>query len=72
MVHEDSVRRVRDAVGVGKVYGPYGPYKSQLGNKPIWMWVVEHPPELAEAIEKLRPHLTGWAADRLADPQIGE
>lgn len=65
-VHEGSVRRVRDVLGVGRVYGPYGPYKGQLGSKPIWMWVAEGQ-DMLEAIELLSPFLTECSRERLGD-----
>jgi hypothetical protein len=74
MIHEESVRRVHAAIGLGKVYGPYGPYTSQFGSKPVFMWVVDQD-EVAEAIELLRPHLSEWAAkrlDRTADERIND
>jgi hypothetical protein len=29
-----------EIVGVGKVRGPYGPYRGQLNKKPIYIWKV--------------------------------
>lgn len=64
MVHEESVRRFRDALEVGKVYGPYGPYASQLGQKPYWMWVAEGN-DMEAAIRLMTPWLSAWALERL-------
>jgi hypothetical protein len=41
MTDEDVLLRVAEVAGVGKVYGPYGPYKSRLGSKKQnWTYVV--------------------------------
>lgn len=63
MVQEESVRRIAACLG-GKVYGPYGPYDSQLGNKPIFLWVAEGA-AMEEAIERLSPYLSSWSRERV-------
>lgn len=35
---EGLVRKFAETVGVGTVFGPYGPYAGQLGKKPQWRW----------------------------------
>lgn len=65
MVSEESVRRFGAAVGVGKVYGPYGPYPSQMGRKPFWMWVAWYPADVTRASNLLRPFLSPSFASRL-------
>jgi hypothetical protein len=66
MADEDVVRRFAEIIGVGKVYGPYGPYDyeppKRLQKKPTWMWVCEGR-RASEALEALRPWLS---ARRLA------
>ena len=64
MVEESSVRRFHDAVGVGKVYGPYGPYKKQTDKdgyerRPYFMWIASEE-DAAAVLLRLGPLLTGW------------
>lgn len=58
MITEESVRRFGAALGVGKVYGPYGPYPSQLGKKPFFLWVAWFPADIQIAADLLRPFLS--------------
>ena len=57
---EDVLRRFAGVIGVGKVYGPYGPYPykppTSLAKKPVWLWVCRGR-EAKEALEALRPWL---------------
>ncbi len=46
---EASVRRFADALGVGTVYGPYGPYAGQMGRTPYFVWVAEGDAAVAAA-----------------------
>lgn len=61
MADEDVVRRFGEILGVGKVYGPYGPYgydpPNRLQKKPVWMWVCEGR-AAGEVVEVLRPWLS--------------
>jgi len=66
MTQEESVRRFHTDVGVGVVYGPYGPYEKQPNRSPFWMWVAEGATAIAVAKELL-PHASPWLATRLAD-----
>lgn len=66
MVNEESVRRFNAAVGVGKVYGPYGPYPSQMGRKPFYMWVAWYPEDIQAVADALRPYLSQSYAARLS------
>ncbi len=66
MTNEISVRRFGDAVGAGRVYGPYGPYRSQLGSLPYWLWVAERDDARAVAF-KLMAVVSEPFASRLAD-----
>lgn len=63
MISESSVRRFHEAIGVGKMYGPYGPYKSQLGSKPIYLWIAEKE-DRDIAILRLRPYVSAWVTSR--------
>lgn len=65
MISEESVRRFGAVIGVGKVYGPYGPYPSQLGKKPYWMWVAQYPADIGVACDRLRSLLSPSFAARL-------
>lgn len=38
---EELVRRFGGSVGIGSIYGPYGPYKSQIGSLPTFLWLVD-------------------------------
>lgn len=67
MVSVESVRRFHAAIGVGAVYGPYGPYPSQLGSKPYWQWTAWRPEDITTAADILRPHLSPSFAERLPD-----
>lgn len=49
------LERFRDAVGAGKVYGPYGPYKAN--KKPYWTFVATGPAPVATCFEALAPYL---------------
>jgi hypothetical protein len=64
MVTRASVERFQAALGVGKVYGPYGPYASQLGSQPTYLYVAEGE-DFDIAVERLAPHLTKWARERI-------
>lgn len=37
-VNKEPLDVFRHIVGVGKVRGPYGPYKGQLNRQPIYLW----------------------------------
>lgn len=53
---EGAVRRFHAIVGKGVVYGPYGPYESQLGSTVHWIWCGDD--EIVEqAIDLLLPWL---------------
>lgn len=67
MVEEESVRRVAAILG-GRVYGPYGPYKSQLGSRPTFLWVAEGA-VMEVAIEKIAPYLSSWSRERILSPR---
>jgi hypothetical protein len=58
MTDECVVRRFAEVLGVGKVYGPYGPYgydpPNRLQKKPAWMWICEGQ-AAGEVVEVLRP-----------------
>lgn len=66
MVAEASVRRFGAAVGVGVVYGPYGPYRSQLGTQPYFVWMADGPEAAARAAALLGPLVTEPWRSRLA------
>lgn len=66
MTDEEAVRRFESSIGVGKVYGPYGPYKSQLGNLPTWYWAADGNAAV-EAADKLLPWLGSRCRERLQE-----
>jgi len=41
MNDEQAVRRFAETVKAGKVYGPYGPYKSSLAKRQHFVWIGE-------------------------------
>lgn len=64
MTAQESVVRFAKAVGVGKVYGPYGPYESMMGRTPYYLWVAEgEDADVAENV--LSPNLSEWMLQRL-------
>jgi hypothetical protein len=65
MVEESSVRRFAEAVGVGKVYGPYGPYASDLAVRPYFMWVALDV-DARLAAERLYPFLSSWRREKMS------
>ena len=65
MTNEESVRRFASAMGVGKVYGPYGPYPSDLSKVAVWMWVAASQDDVLAAADLLRPFLSASFATRL-------
>ena len=58
MTDEDTVVRFRDILGVGKVYGPYGPYAGS--KKVFWRWHVYS----AEHVQAVAAMLWPWLGDR--------
>lgn len=64
MITEGAVRRFGVAVSCGKVYGPYGPYASQLGTTPYFVWVAYYEDDVREVITLLRPFVSPWVAER--------
>lgn len=68
MVSEESVRRFHAAVGVGSVYGPYGPYPSSHAKQPYFLWVAYHAEDIRAASDLLRPLLSPSFATRLPVP----
>jgi hypothetical protein len=65
MVEEESVRRFGAVIGVGKVYGPYGPYASQLGTRPFFMWTAWKREDSVAAAKALIPHVSPWLRVKL-------
>ena len=65
MISEESVRRFHVIVGVGKVYGPYGPYPSSHAKHPYYLWVATRKDEIQAAADFLRPLLSPSFATRL-------
>jgi hypothetical protein len=64
---EEVLRRFAGILGVGKIYGPDGPYgydpPKQLAKKPAWMWVCERK-AAAAAIEAMAPMLSMRRVER--------
>ena len=66
MTSETSVRRFSDAVGFGKVYGPYGPHAAQPNRTPYFMWVADGH-EAAKAATVLSLHVSEPCKSRLEE-----
>jgi hypothetical protein len=67
---EQAVRRFHEAVGVGKVYGPYANSGHDTSpRQPFFIWLVEGAPAGTLA-QRLRPWLSPTRRDRL-DEVIG-
>jgi hypothetical protein len=58
--------RFAEVVSVGKIYGPYGPYRrsfpTSLQKLPFWMWVCER--EAAQVVAAFAPWLGRRRLDR--------
>jgi hypothetical protein len=58
--------RFAEVVAVGKIYGPYGPYRqsfpTSLQKLPFWMWVCER--DAAQVIAAFMPWLSRRRLDR--------
>jgi hypothetical protein len=65
MTEEESVRRFHVLIGErGTVYGPYGPYPSDLSVRPSWVWVAEG--DDADAVACLfAPVVSRWRRRRI-------
>lgn len=58
MTDEDVLRRAAQIAAVGKVYGPYGPYKSNpYSKKPFWQWHVTKREDALWLMKRLYPHM---------------
>lgn len=65
MISEQSVRRFGEVMDVGKVYGPYGPYPSQMGKTPFFVWVAWHQEDVRSAAAALIPYVSPWMRAKL-------
>jgi len=54
MTTKDTLDQIMERIGVGKLYGPYGP---TTRNRPIWRWQVSDMLELRELATAMRPWL---------------
>lgn len=54
MTDEDIILRCLDAIGVGRVKGPYHEHAK---NKPMWYWEVTSQGEIVKVLDKLYPML---------------
>lgn len=52
----ETLQRFRDAVGIGKIYGPYQPATST--RQPVWKWQVQAESDVKAVVEKLKPYLS--------------
>lgn len=59
MTDEDVVRAVAGILGVGNMYGPYYPCRSERGaeRKPYWTWAVNRPLDVVHVIDSFMPYL---------------
>lgn len=64
LTDEGLVRGFAAVVEAGKVYGPYGPYRSSLGDLPRYYWCADGDAALAVA-RLLRPWLGSASLDKL-------
>ena len=57
MTDEDVVRKAARITGVGKVGGPYGPYKNSLGTKSWFKWDVNKRVDVEYLSGLVLPHM---------------
>jgi|ERR1035437_3510226 hypothetical protein len=55
-IERTTLDRFLAAVGVGKVYGPYGPY--QVNRQVYWNWTVSSKENCRIAADKMWPYLS--------------
>lgn len=59
MTDEEAVRRFTSVIRTGKMYGPYGPYESQMGTLPTYVWIAE-----SESARRAANRMLPWLGDR--------
>lgn len=52
----DALGRFANAVGGGRVYGPYGPYEGK-SYAPFFLWVAQRPVDVENVLARLGPRL---------------
>lgn len=70
-VDKDVLDAFASVVGVGKVLGPYGPYKNNQV-KPQWRWQVSAKADVLHVIDLLRPYMLERRAQRMDEVLNGE
>lgn len=59
----EVLERFQSAVGLGKIYGPYGPYKGR-SSKARYDWVVHRVDEVVKVADLLWPFLSSTKQDQ--------
>jgi hypothetical protein len=49
-----------EVIGGGEIYGPYGPYRGQMGSNPRYYWAIRG----HEAVDRVFTMLQPWLSDR--------
>lgn len=63
----EPLLRFQEAVGVGKLRGPYGPYNNGISRKPYWTWSASNFEHRQAVIAMLWPWLSARRKVQMAE-----
>lgn len=63
--HPEVLEKFLRAVGVGKVYGPYGPYPGKARSvSPYWVWAIGGSRQVPEFFTIIRPYISSMKEEQ--------